>query len=316
MHILIIGGFGFLGGRIAKYLTGYEHDVFLGSSSPRETPDWLKNGKSIYVARDDIDSIKKSCQGADVIINAAGMSSSDCAINPVGAFSVNCMDVGHLAAVAKERGVRLFLSISTSHVYSSKLEGIFSEESCPKNYHPYASSHLAGENALLSVAKESNMKAVILRLSNAFGSPVFENKNCWNLVVNDLCMQSATTSNLIVKSSGYQYRDFIGINEVCKAIKTLIDEANYFVLNDIYNLGSGRSKTINEIARLIQERSRILFDKNLYIQNLETSSGVVYENLIYKVEKLKERGFMPTEKENLKELDGLIQYCQVHFGKN
>jgi len=313
MRILIIGGYGFLGGRISQYLSTLGYEIILGSSSLRPTPSWLKKGKTICIDRRNIESIQIACKEADVIINAAGMNSKDCSINPLEAFSINCLDVARFATIAKKVGVKLFISISTAHVYSSKLEGLISEKTCPKNHHPYASSYLAGESALLSIANDSNMKAVVLRLSNAFGTPIFSNKNCWDLVVNDLCRQSASSGSLLVKSSGVQYRDFIGINEVCRALGVLVQDDKYNSLNGIYNLGSSNSKTINQIADLIQKRVKLLFNKDLSINNLKTAHAENFNKLIYDVDKLRESGFMADEQENLNELDELIQYCHTQF---
>lgn len=316
MRLLILGGFGFLGGRIAEHFSNLGHEVFIGSSSKKIYPPWLKNGGTILVKSDDRLSIELACQGIDVIINASGMNSADSLNDPVKAFQVNCADVALIASIAKNAGVKMFIKISTAHIYLPKLEGVISEKTCPTNYHPYAASHMAGENALLSIAKDSEMKAVVLRLSNAFGVPNFENINCWKLVINDLCRQSAETSHLIIKSSGNQYRNFIGINEACRAIGMIVENLKSKELYGIYNLGSKYSNTIKQVAKLIQERTLYFYGKKLTIQNLALDDKLEHDRLIYDVALLSKWGYNASKDENLKELDRLIQYCHASYSKD
>ena len=52
------------------------------------------------------------------------------------------------------------------------LEGCFDESSPSLNTHPYATSHLLGEQELLRVTEKSSMSGHVLRLSNCFGYPL------------------------------------------------------------------------------------------------------------------------------------------------
>ena len=51
----------------------------------------------------------------------------------------NCETTIKFAQAALKAGVKRFIFLSTIHVYSSKLIGVFSEDSIPSNSHPYAS---------------------------------------------------------------------------------------------------------------------------------------------------------------------------------
>ena len=50
------------------------------------------------------------------------------------------------------------------------LQGLITEETLPTNYHPYATSKLAGEKVVLHSASLGTMKTIVLRLSNIVGS--------------------------------------------------------------------------------------------------------------------------------------------------
>ena len=115
-------------------------------------------------------------------------------------------------------GVPRFLYFSTAHVYGSSLEGTITEQTCPRNLHPYATSHLAGEQAVLEAAQRGAIRGVVFRLSNAFGAPVSSEVNCWMLLVNDLCRQAVTTGELALRTAGLQLRDFVTLEDVTRAV--------------------------------------------------------------------------------------------------
>ena len=82
-------------------------------------------------------------------------------------------------------GCKRFFYLSTVHVYKSPLVGRFNEKSENLNSHPYATSHLLGEQALIRHVKKSPMQGHVLRLSNCFGYPLTQDSNCWELVLNE-----------------------------------------------------------------------------------------------------------------------------------
>ena len=86
------------------------------------------------------------------------MNSQDCANDPVAALEFNGVATTRLVSAALSSGVKKFIYLSTAHIYSSPLVGKISEETYPKNFHPYATSHLAGEMAVLKAYKKKKLK--------------------------------------------------------------------------------------------------------------------------------------------------------------
>ena len=127
--------------------------------------------------------------------------------------------------------VKQFIYISTIHVYGENLSGIVDENTKLNPVGNYAITKVMAE--ILSFSKNPDVKTIILRLSNAFGAPYNLDANCWSLFFNDLCKQLIQNKN--IKSNGTQKRNFISINEVCKAIRDL---TSYFKRqkNEIFNL--------------------------------------------------------------------------------
>ena len=136
--------------------------------------------------------------------------------------------------------VSKFIFLSTAHVYASPLIGKFSEETFPNNKHPYATSNIAGENAVLNLfTKNSRLQRVILRLSNGVGSPMDKNSKCWGLFINDLCKQIVENGSMTVRSDYNDERDFFPISLLEDCILTILLERKIEHL--VINVSSSKS---------------------------------------------------------------------------
>ena len=190
MRILITGAFGYLGGRISSFFSSIpEHEIILASTRNVKTSYLPKHIKFIQINWEDEESIFNACLNIDIIIHTAGMNAQECSINPVEALIVNGVYTAKLVKNAISNKVKKIIYFSTAHVYNNPLKGIITEDVCPKNKHPYSTSHLAGENIIIQSHLSDKIQGVVLRLSNCIGAPKDINSNCWMLLVNDLCKQ-------------------------------------------------------------------------------------------------------------------------------
>lgn len=312
MRVLIAGGFGFVGGRLGQHLQQVGHQIVLGSRRARKAPDWLPQADVVTTNWTDALALEQSCIGVDTVIQAAGMNAHDCAADPVGALEFNGLATGRLVAAASRAGVKRFVYLSTAHVYASPLTGRISEDACPRNLHPYATSHLAGENTVLSANQRGQIEGIVIRLSNAFGTPVNKNVNCWMLLVNDLCKQSVKTRKMVLHSSGLQQRDFISMLEVCRVMDHLVSCELVPGPFTIFNVGSGVSRSVLEIAQLVQQRCKSVlgFEPDL-LRNAEEADEK-NERLEYRVERLKKMGLTMGCCNNI-EIDDLLRFCYAAY---
>jgi len=307
MRILIVGGFGFIGGRLANHFSQSGHQVVLGSRNESNPPVWLPKVEVAQIKWNDEDALESSCEGVDVIIHAAGMNAQECSADPVAALVFNGVATASLVASSSRAGVKKFIYLSTAHIYSSPLVGNITEKTFPRNLHPYATSHLAGEHALLSASKRGELQGIVLRLSNAYGSPMHQDVNCWMLLVNDLCRQAVEKGEMLLNSSGSQFRDLIPMTTVCNIIHDLIYKPNIY---DLYNIGSGQAMSICEMANLVKKNCEKILDKDISLSRKELKEN--NDEFQYNVNRL--------HKENIKheinhnqEIEDLVQYCVEHF---
>jgi len=315
MRILITGGLGFLGGRLAAYLYAAGHQIVLGSRRIAEPPFWLPKAEVAKINWGENESIQSCCKSIDVVIHTAGMNAKNCILNPVDALAINGLNTARLVSAANEAGVKQFIYLSTAHVYANPLVGVLTEEICPTNLHPYATTHLAGEQAVLGASKLGEMHGIVLRISNAFGAPMDQDVNCWMLLVNDLCRQAVQTRKLKLQTNGLQERNFINIHSLCKIVESIVisPTREVDIKTDIYNVGSGVSQTVLAMARLVQQRCFEILGCKIFVELAEEISNDRNLKLDFRVNKLSELGIQSNELENIAEIDQLINFCQSHF---
>ncbi len=313
MRILITGGLGFVGGRVAEALLEAGHVVFLGTRQPTLSADCLPGAIVTQMCWQDSIALEKVCAEIDVVIHAAGMNSKDCADDPVMALDFNGLSTARLVSAASRSKVKRFIYFSTAHIYSDPLVGAITEESCPRNLHPYATSHLAGEHVVLQRAKFDDMSRIVLRLSNTFGRPAYKESNCWTLLVNDLCRQVVQTRCMVLRTRGQQYRDFISMKSVCHVVCSLLANRTNYQNWVVYNLGSGISQTVISMARIIQARSKQVlgFEPDLFKPNVDLREEQT-EPLFYSTERLRALGIAMSEN-LIEEIDQLLLYCAAKF---
>lgn len=318
-RVLITGGSGLVGGRVAECLTRSGFLVRLGTRNARE-PDFIRPVGAEVVHTDWLndDGLRNICRDVDVIINTMGMNAGDCQGDPVGALMVNGAYTARLLRAAVSSGVKRFIHLSTAHVYGSPLEGTISESFCPSNLHPYATSHRAGEDVVLWADRQKDIEGVVIRLSNAYGRPLDPEARCWMLMVNDLCRQAVEKQGLTLHSDGLQHRDFIPLSSVSRFISQLSSvESISMIKNDIsvssiFNVGSGNSMSVASMAEIVQYRCQSVLGYPVTLvkkPSLDKKEGpalqYISRNLTYPINVIWE--------EAVAEIDELLMFCWKHF---
>lgn len=316
MRILVTGGFGYIGSRLGQHLSAQGCQVILTSRSEHSAPpQWLPTAEVKLISWDDPGLLVKLCEKVDVVIHAAGMNAQDCAENPQSANKFNCDASARLFEAAKIAKVQRFIFLSTAHIYGSPLVGCINESTVPSNVHPYATSNLAGESVVLNGSAKGGMQGVVIRLSNVVGAPALKEANCWMLLVNDLCRQAVQYQVMRLRSNGFQGRDFIAMKEVCNVLSFFARSSNESFGGQVFNLGSGKTSSILEVARLIQSRCEILlgFRPELSFDNVNIDSKP--ETIFnYEIEKLRSV-VGDIDSDILGEIDGLLNFCVKLFKK-
>lgn len=307
MKMLVTGGFGYLGGRLASYLSAAGHEVILGSRQDRKSPDWLPEAKTVVTNWSSSEALATVCEGQEVVLHAAGMNAADCARDPEQALAFNGGATGKLVSAAVKTGVRRFVYISTAHVYASPLVGRVTETSPVTNPHPYATSHLAGEKTVEAAQKANRIEGVSLRLSNTFGEPMDETVDCWTLFTNQVTRQAITERKVTIRNAPNSRRDFLPMREACRVISAIVELPTAQLSCGTYNVGQGQSLSLEEMARLVKDA---LASHGVFVDIEQPGPVVGPVDLEFSISRLIGAGIpAPSVPATHHELDRLIEYC-------
>jgi len=153
------------------------------------------------------------------------------------------------SAVQKFRDkVKRLIHISTSEVYgTSETEPM--DESHPLNpTSPYAGAKSGADRLVSSYTVAYNIPSVIVRPFNQFGPYQHLEKVVPRFITNILSGEP-----LIIHGDGTARRDWIYVEDTIKAIMALLDAPDEKVNGEIFNLGTGISTSVVDLANILCE---------------------------------------------------------------
>lgn len=306
--ILITGGFGYVGGRLAQHFAAAtQRQVVLGSRTQRGAP-WLPGASVATTDWSSIEALQATLNGVDTIVHLAGMNARDCAADPVGALEINALAVARLVEAAARAGVRRLLYMSTAHVYASPLRGELMEAGAAAPAHPYATSHRAGEDVVLGAYRQGRLDGVVVRLSNAFGPPAHPAVDCWSLLVNDICRQALTTGHVQLRSSGQQRRDFITLTDTCRALEHLLQLDASALAGGLFNVGGDWAPTILEMTQRVVT---VLMRQGIEptVRTGPADPGEALDDIRFSIDKLQQTGFSLSRRIDA-EIEATVSFCR------
>jgi UDP-glucose 4-epimerase len=313
-NILIVGGLGYLGGRMAKYLSDNGYRVLittrrLKKNFPKNIP---VNTSVIQVNYKSEEQLKERMKEIDTLIHLAGPDAHTNFEDPDILIKRHVDLTKRLYKSAQKNHVKHFIYFSTIHVYGNNLVGTVTEETKTLPIYPFAKAHLEAEEIVNSPQKE--IVTTIFRCSNTFGAPYFENEKCWKLVVNDLCKSAFQNGRLIINSSGQGYRNFIAVDDVARAIHHLLEIKNGGRVNHIINLGGSNSVRIIDVAKEIKIELKNKYEMDCLIDIKEYQKNEIqFTKFNYSIKKIYKTGFTFSQKNN--EISLLLEYCNLITNK-
>ena len=250
-RVLVTGAAGYVGSGLVRTL---EDDGWNVRGLVRERAAHLDGEQAVADLAHDPDGVAAACLGVDVVVHLAGENEVMAARDPASALGGTVLGTERLVEAVADAGVPRVVYMSTVHVYGERIsEGAtLTEDLRPEPRAPYAISRLACEHLLASLGSRG-CGVVVFRLTNSVGAPADAAVDRWTLVSNDLCRQGAVTGALVLRSSGVQWRDFVHLRDVRSIVAAACRDGDRSLPPGTYNLGSGRSMTVRELAELVQD---------------------------------------------------------------
>ena len=153
-----------------------------------------------------------------------------------------------LAKAAIKHNVKHFIYASSSSVYG--------DDGTQKS--PYALSKATNELQAAMYSNLSDMKFTGLRFFTVYGEGIRD-----DLAISKFIKAIKNDKPLYVYGDGTQSRDFTHIDDICEAIK-LILESDKDWKNEVFDVGYGKSTTVNELINILKELINPSFDNVIY----------------------------------------------------
>jgi UDP-glucose 4-epimerase len=309
--VLLVGGFGNLGGRIAAHLSQFQnHQIVLASRKKRAAPIWAKDAQTIQLDVTDPTTFTNIPKSVNCIVQLAATNDVDSAQNPELARTVTTEGTASLLNAAIHNEIERFVYFSTAHVYGAPLQGTFNESSPTHAVHPYATTHLEAESAVATAHERGDIQGIRVRLSNGFGRPMAYEAADWRTLTSDLCRQAVVEKRMEMRTDGLQERNFITKTDIARAVQHLIAIPTSQISDGLFNLGGSQSQTLLAMATTIQERAQKKYSIEIPLLRPEPTTADI-QHLNFDIHKLLDTGLSLTE-DTLGEIDDFLNMIELH----
>jgi len=253
LKILVTGGGGFIGRHLVQALVNNEQIVVFDNLS-NSSEELLRSvsGEFSFVKGDitNYDQISSVVSGVDLVIHLAAMISvNDSLIHPEKTKRINVDGTENLLRACVANNVKNFIATSSAAVYGDlQIPEILLDENsktCPIS--AYGQSKLEMENLIKQFSIDNDLNSIILRLFNIYGEG---QSSEYAGVISKFAESIRNQESLVIYGDGLQTRDFVSVVDVVDSIKLAIEKISG-KRSAIYNIASGKSITIHDLAKLM-----------------------------------------------------------------
>ena len=310
--IVLTGAGGHVGGAVFKALSA-SHIGHLRASFRRtiDLPDWARSHEMFVGDLAEPRTHDALLSGASTVLHLATSGYSSMAPANQQQLDDEVATAVALATSAARRGVRRFIFVSSIHIYGQRLVGVVNEMTEPEPHTDYGRSRAAIEDALSKLRQVTDMEIVVVRMSNAFGVPLFERPASWQLLVPDLCRQVVESGQLRLRSSGRSLRNIIALRDAAGVLCNLARRDS--PLDGTYLLGGPQTLTIQEIAEMVAEAASLSLGFTPTVEGGENDM-TTYERFELDLGSLRQLG-ITLEDHRQAELHDLLHFAVARFNK-
>lgn len=255
-HILITGGAGFIGSNVVKYalnlgLTVTVLDSFEHAAVSKVSMEEM-GAQVLEIDIQDSQSVEQLNMKFDAIIHLAAQVSVPKSIqNPEMNHSININGTEQILKLAHRNNINRFIFASSSAVYGDCETLPLKEGHVGELQSPYAQSKAEIENTI-DAHFNQGAEFLSLRFFNVYGPNQRMDSNYGAVIplfVDAFSRQNQPT----IYGTGEQSRDFVHVHDVARLLIELAIKPWRNPKQSVYNVGTGTSATVLELASLIHE---------------------------------------------------------------
>jgi UDP-glucuronate 4-epimerase len=254
--ILITGGAGFIGSHAARRFLrdGWRvgildnFDDFYSPAAKRQNILGLPVELFTADIRDRAAVDAAVAQGWDAVLHLAAKAGVRPSINdPHTYLGVNVTGTLNVLEAARKARVRKLIFASSSSVYGSSNQPPFREDmAIPSTLSPYAATKVAGEHLCSNYANLHGIQCVCLRFFTVYGPGQRP-----DLAIRKFATAILEGRPITVYGDGTSKRDYTFVDDTVEGIRAAADFTG--APFSIFNLGSGRTTTLNELVSMIED---------------------------------------------------------------
>ncbi len=270
-RVLVTGGAGFIGSHLCRRLVAEGHEV--------RVLDNLSSGKRGNLGEIDVDlmigdlrdpsTAEHAVEDAEVILHHAAIASVQYSVEqPLDEQDVNVVGTLRLLEAARKVGVRRFVFAASAAAYGTDPTIPKREEMTALPVSPYGLSKVAGEHYCRVWSHVYGLETVCLRYFNIFG-PRQDPASPYSGVISIFARKMIDGVAPTIHGDGEQSRDFNYVDNVVDA--NLAAMAAKTAAGEIYNIGTGRGVTVNELVATLNQ----VLGSDLQAEHGESRAGDV-----------------------------------------
>jgi len=250
MKYLLTGGAGFIGSNLAEYLLEMGHNVLVVDNLTTGDKENLKDieNKIEFIQASSMECLNMAqVRGIDGIFHLGMPSSSPLYHKDHNIFGEAINDFISIFDLAKRENCKVVFA-STSSIYNGN--PLPWKEDLPvfvKDF--YSEARYFMERLAFMYNDHWGVSYIGLRLASVFGPKERNKKNLANMV-SQILWWILDDKSPVLYGDGTQTRDSIYVKDVARAFLMAM-EAD--IKADIFNIGRGENKTLNEITEIISQ---------------------------------------------------------------
>jgi dTDP-glucose 4,6-dehydratase len=257
--ILITGGAGFIGSAFTRHLFDNYEDyriivvdclTYAGDVENLPVPIWQENNERFGFWYGNITNgelMDTLMAQSDMVLHFAAETHVTRSIyDNTQFFKTDVLGTQAVAnAICKYRDrIERFIHISTSEVYGTANSEKMDEDHPLNPMSPYAAAKAGADRLVHSYWTTYGIPAVIIRPFNNYGPRQHLEKVIPRFVTSIILKEK-----LRVHGDGQSARDFVHVEDTCKAIDLVLHAPEKKVVGEVFNVGSGEDRSILSVAQ-------------------------------------------------------------------
>lgn len=289
-RLLITGGAGFIGSNFVKRILRNHTDwkvivldalTYAGNLDNFTHEEW--DNPNFKFQRGDVrneDDVKICYEQADAVVHMAAETHVDRSIDNSDPFASTDFKGTQvlLETLRKYSHIERFIHISTSEVYGTAQTSPMDETHPLNPGSPYAACKAGADRLAFSFYKTYDLPVTIIRPFNNYGSNQYPEK-----MIPLFITQASENKPLPVYGDGKFTRDWLYVEDCCKAVEMALASDISLLKGESVNLGTGVDVSVIDIAKKILD---MLGKPHSLIENVTDRPGHV-EKLISSTDKAK-----------------------------